>query len=196
MKVFPLSSPKERIPGIIFSVIAIVAFGILLYALRGHTTMLIACSLAVLLVSGMLVFYVVSVLKSACVWDPETKQMEVKGIPGYTVDLSKAVLLQTLPRRSGHTVVRSLVFTDAEDNILAAIPTLFSSRQGVMAEPFAMEMAKEMGLPFKANVPEWEYDKEKYAEHQKQVAIQEKEDRIARRKARAEYRVKKRMNRQ
>lgn len=184
MKEFQLSSPKERTAGIAFSAVMVVCFGVLLYALRKNTMLLIFTALCALLITVLLGFYVVSALKAKCIWDPESKALEVRGFPTYTVDLSKAVLLQTMPRKSVQTTVRCLIFTDAEENILAAIPTLFTSRQGIWAEPFAKEMAKEMGIDFKQNVPEWEYDKEKYAEHQKQVAEEEKAARRQRQQAR------------
>lgn len=191
MKEFQLSSPKERTAGIAFSGVMVVCFGVLLFALRSNIGLLIFCALCALLLTVLLGFYVVSVLKAACIWDPEKKTLEVKGFPTYTLDLSRAVLLQTLPRRSGHATVRCLVFTDAEENILATIPTLFTSRQGLLAEPFAKEMAKEMGIAFKQNIPEWEYDKEKYQEHQKQVAEEERAASRARRQARIERLMKK-----
>ena len=183
MKEFHLSSSGERIAGISFSAVMVVCFGVLLYALRNNLTLLLLCGLAIVFITALLVFYVVSILKARCVLDPQAKTLEVKGFPAYTKDLSQATLLQTLPRKSGHTVVRCLVFSDPEDTIVAAVPTLFTYRQGILAEPMAKEMAALLGIHFKENIPAWEYDKEKFKEHQKEVAEQEKADRLARRQA-------------
>ena len=183
MKEYRLSSPEERLAGISFSVVMVIVFGILLFTVRGNLTMLITCTLAVLLITVLLGFYVLSVLKAACVLDPKAKTMEVKGFPTYTVDLSGAVLLQTLPRRSGHTSVRCLVFSDTDDKIVAAVPTLFTYKQGVRAEPLAMEIAKELGIEFKENVPVWEYDKEEMKKHLAEENEKEKAASRAKRQA-------------
>ena len=58
-----------------------------------------------------------------------------------------------------------------------------------------IELAKEMGLEFQANVEPWHYDEEKRKEHEKEVALQEKEDAKQRKLARAKkmrYRIEKR----
>ncbi len=177
MKKFQLSSPKERIAGIVFSVLIIVCFGILLYALRNNTGLVIMCALGAVLLTVLLVFSVVSMLKTECIVDATAKTLEVKGFPSYTKDISQAVLLQTLPRKSGHSVTRVLVFTDAEENIIATVPTLYTHKQGMMADPMAKEMAAYLGIAFQANVPAWEYDKEAFKQHQKEEAEAEKAER-------------------
>ena len=177
MKQFQLSSPKERIAGIVFSVLIIVCFGILLYALRNNTGLVIMCALGAVLLTVLLVFSVVSMLKTECIVDATAKTLEVKGFPSYTKDISQAVLLQTLPRKSGHSVTRVLVFTDAEENIIATVPTLYTHKQGMMADPMAKEMAAYLGIAFQANVPAWEYDKEAFKQHQKEEAEAEKGER-------------------
>lgn len=187
MKEFPLSTPKERIVSISFSVMMIAVLGLLLYAVRHNTILLIVCALGCSLIAALLVFYILSILKSTCILNTETKILEVRGYPSYTKDLSSAVLLQTISRKSGHTISRVLIFSDAEENIIAAVPTLFTSRQGLYAEPMAKEMAAALGIEFQENIPAWEYDKEKYEEHKKEEAEAEK---LAR-KERAEFRKKK-----
>ena len=192
MKVFRLSTPAERAISASFVAVMLVAFGLLLYALRSNIGLMIACGLAILVIAAMLVIYVINVMKAACVVDAANKTMEVRGLTNYTVDLSKAALLQTLPRKGAQTTIRVLVFTDAEDQIIAKIPTMFSFKSGVQAEPMAKEMAKELGIAFKQNVPEWEYDKEKYKEHEKEVAAQQKKEAKERRQKRIEMRINKR----
>ena len=187
MKEFQLSTRLERIAGVVFGLIMIGAMGLLVYALRSQTLLMVLCGLFALLLSVLLVFSVISILKAKCIYNPETKTMEVRGYRTYTVDLSTAVLLQTLARKNGQTMSRVLIFSDAEENVIATIPTMFTTKQGLQAEPMAKEMAKELGIGFQGNVPEWEYDKEKYEEHLKEEAEAAK----AARKERAELRKKK-----
>ena len=187
MKEFQLSTSKERIAGISFSVVMIVSFFCLLFAVRNNTMLLIFTGLGVVLMTASMVFYIVSILKSVCIVDTEKKILEVKGYPSYTKDVSSAVLLETLPRKSGHTVTRVLVFSDAQENVVAVVPTLYTFKQGALADPMAKEMADALGIEFRRNVPEWQYDKTKYQEHLKEEAEQEKRDR----KERQEMRRKK-----
>ena len=192
MKVFRLSTPAERATSAAFVAAVLVAFGLLLYALRNSVALLITCGLAIVLISVMLVIYVINVMKSACVIDVANKRMEVRGMTNYTVDLSNATMLQTIPRTGAQATIRVLVFTDAENQIIAKVPTMFSFKSGVQAEPMAKEMAKELGIDFKQNVPEWEYDKEKYKEHEKEVAEQQKKEAKERRQKRIQMRINKR----
>lgn len=187
MKEFQLSTRNERIASLCFSVIMIACMGVLVYALRNDTMLLVLCGLCVLLVSVLIVVSVIGMLTSKLILNTETKTLEVKGLRNYTVDVSKAILLQTISRKSGHIVNRALVFSDAEENVIAIIPTNFTSKHGVLAEPMAKEMAQVMGIDFKENVPAWEYDKEKYEEHLKEEAEEAKKAR----KERAEMRKKK-----
>lgn len=192
MKVFRLSTPAERATSASFVAVVLTAFGLLLYNLRSQTGLMIASGLAILLIDVLLVIYVINVMKAACVIDTENKTMEVRGLTNYTVDLSAATMLQTIPQKGAQATIRVLVFTDAEDKIVAKVPTMFSFKSGVQAEPMAKEMAKELGIAFKQNVPEWEYDKEKYKEHEKEVAEQQKKDAKERRQKRMEMRINKR----
>lgn len=187
MKEFQLSTSKERIAGISFSVVMIVSFFCLLFAVRNNTMLLLFTGLGVVLMTASMVFYIVSILKSVCIVDTEKKILEVKGYPSYTKDVSSAVLLETLPRKSGHTVTRVLVFSDAQENVVAVVPTLYTFKQGALADPMAKEMADALGIEFRRNVPEWQYDKTKYQEHLKEEEEQEKRDR----KERQEMRRKK-----
>jgi hypothetical protein len=191
MKEFRLSTQAERIASISFSAAIIAAFGILLYALRSQLWLMILCGLFVLLISAMLVIYVINVLKSVCIVDTQNKTIEVRGIANFTADISKAVLLQTIGKKNSQTSVRVLVFTDEEMEIVAKVPTMFTFKQGILAEPMAKEMAKELGIEFKENVPVWEYDKEAYKQHQKEEAEREKREAKERRKARFAWRIKK-----
>ena len=184
---FQLSTKKERILSVCFCVVMIAALGALVYALRNNTMLLILCGLFGLLLSVLMALSVVSMLKAKCIVNAEAKTLEVKGNPSYTKDLSSAVLLQTMAKKNSQATSRMLVFSDAEENVIATIPTLFTSRQGILAEPMAKEMAQFLGIDFKANVPAWEYDKEAYQQHLKDEAEREK----AERKERQEMRRKK-----
>ena len=69
MKIFRLSTPAERATSAAFVAAVLVAFGVLLYALRNSIGLLLVCGLAIVLISVMLVIYVVNVMKAACVID-------------------------------------------------------------------------------------------------------------------------------
>ena len=58
----------------------------------------------------------------------------------------------------------------------------------------AKEIAAELGIDFKQNVPDWELDKEKYQEHVKEEAAREKAEAKERRKKKMQYRIEKRKN--
>ena len=195
MKEFQLSTQKERTASIAFSLAAICCFALLLFALRGNTAMLILCGLCVLPVTAILVFYIFTICKSRCVLNTQTKVLEVRGFPtNYTRDLSEAILVQTFARKSGHTTSRVIIFSDKEENIIATIPTLFTYKQGVMADPLAKEMAEALDIEFQANVPAWYYDKEAFKQHQIEEAQREKEEREERKKMRTKtlmYRYRK-----
>ena len=90
--------------------------------------------------------------------------------------------------KSGHVESRSLVFTDAEGDTVAIVPTYFTSNRGMRAEPMAKEMAADLGLAFQANVPEWEYDKEAQKAHDIEVERQQKEDARIRREGKVKLR--------
>ena len=185
MKEFPLSTPRERLAGISFSIALVIVFGVLLYVLRNNTMLLVLVALCALPLTALLIFYIVSITKSTCYVNKESMTLEVKGYPSFSRDISSAVLLQTVARRSSYSMTRTLVFTDAEERIVAAVPTLYTFRRGLQAEPMAKEMAAYLGIEFQANVPAWEYDKEAYEQHLKDEAEQNKKDRqerIARRR--------------
>lgn len=184
MKTYRLSTPMERIASVAVVAIVLVIAGLLLQSLRGQIGLMIFCGVTVALIAVMLITYVINAMKGACVIDTTNKIMEVRGLANYTVDLSTATLLQTIPQKSAQTTIRVLIFSDAEGKIIAQVPTMFSFKSGVQAEPMAKEMAKDLGIDFKQNVPEWEYDKEKYKEHEKEVAEQQRREAEARRQKR------------
>ena len=95
------------------------------------------------------------------------------------------MLVQTFARKNGHTTSRVSVFSDVQENIIATIPTHFTSKQGALADPLAKEMAEALGIDFQANVPAWHYDKEAYKQYQLEEAQREKEEREERKKLRA-----------
>ena len=174
MKKFQLSTPAERSKGIIFALITVIAMVALLFALRND-----------IIILGL---YVMNVAKAACYPDAEKKTLRVTGFQERSIDLSKATCLETITVKSGHVEGRSLAFSDAEGNVVAIVPTYFTSNRGVLAEPMAMELAKELNLEFFANVPAWEYDEEAREAHEKEVAQQQKEDAKQRREAKKAYR--------
>lgn len=196
MKKYPLSTPAERTAGIIFSLIMTAVLAVLLYALRSDLTILLLTAAGVVLVVSILALYVLNVTKAACVYDPATNTLKVLGFQERIIDLSKVTCLQTVTVKSGHVESRSLAFTDAEGAVVAVVPTYFTSKRGVLAEPMAKGMAAELGLEFQTNVPAWEYDEEARKAHEIEVALQEKEDAKARKEARKalrEAKIRKKM---
>ena len=194
MKEFRLSTPGERLGSIVFSVFVILGMGGLLLLLRENIGLLIACGIATALLTLLLGVYIYNVVRTVCIVDPEKKQLTYKGVGGKVYDLTNAVQLQTLSKRNGQTSIRTLVFSDEEDMIVAVVPTMFTYRQGMMAEPMAEEMAKTLGIRFKRNIPEWEFDKELYKQHLKEEAAQQKAESKARREAKMKHRISKYKN--
>ena len=176
MKKYPLSSPKERAVGIIFSLVIIAVMGLLLYALRNNTMMMVLVGIGVLLVTVILCLYMLNVVKAVIVYDPKSRVLKVKGFAERTINLDEVTMLQTITVKSGHVESRSLVFSNADDQIVCVVPTYFTSNRGMPAEPMAMQMAKELGIEFQANVPKWEYDKEARKAHDIEVEKQRKAD--------------------
>ncbi len=191
MKKFQLSTPAERMVGITFSVIISAALVFLLFALRNNMAVLLLTAVGVGVVVFVFALYVLNVAKAACIPDPESKTLRVTGVRERNIDLSRAAYLQTIPVKSGHIESRSLAFTDAEDKVLAIVPTYFTSRRGVLAEPLAKELAQVLNLEFVEKVPVWEYDKEARKAHDIEVEQQEKEAAKADREARKALRAAK-----
>lgn len=188
MKKYPLSTPAERAAGIAFSIIIIAVMGVLLYALRNNLAILLLISAGVILVAFILILYVMNVTKAACVYEPHTRKLKILGFRERTIDLNKVACLQTITVKSGHVESRSLAFTDAEGSVVAIVPTYFTSKRGVLAEPMAKAMAADLGLEFQENVPAWEYDEEARKAHEIEVAKQQKEDAKKRRANKIAYR--------
>lgn len=196
MKQYYLSTPAERVAGIAYSLVMSVVLLLLLYALRGNLAILLLTAVGVLLVVGILLMYVLNVSKAACIPDVKNRSLKVTGLHPRTIDLTNAVCLETITVKSGHIESRSLAFTDAEGRAVAIVPTYFTSKRGVLAEPMAKELAAALNLEFKANVPVWEYDEEARKAHDIEVAQQEKEEAKARkegRKALREAKIRKKM---
>lgn len=196
MKKYPLSTSAERTTGVLFSFAMIAALALLLYALRGNLTYLLLIGLCVLLVSAILILYVLNVGKAACVYDPQTDSLKVVGFRDYTIDLNKVACIQTIAVKTGQVESRSIAFTDAEGAMVAVVPTYFTSKRGVMAEPMAKQMAADMGIEFQENVPAWEYDDEARKIHDAEVIQQEKEEAKARREGKKKLmqaKIRKRM---
>lgn len=183
MKSFRLSSDKERIAGLVFCPAAIVCFLLLLFALRREPAILVLAAIGVVMLSIVLGMYVYTVARAVCIPDAQAKKLHVKGLRDYTLDLSEAATLETVGIKNGHVIGRALIFRDAEGKVVGSVPTLFTSRQGVLAEPMAMELAEALNLSFIANLNPWDYDEEARIEHEKQVAIEEKEAAKKRREA-------------
>lgn len=191
MKKFYLSTKSERTMGIIFAVVMNLVLIGLLFALRNNLGVFVFAAICVALVIAVFTMYTIGVSKAVCIPDAENKKLVVKGFRERNIDLSKAVCLETITVKSGHVKSRSLAFSDAEGGIVAVVPTYFTSKQGVLAEPMAKELAQALNLEFFANVPVWEYDEEARKAHEIEVAQQEKEEAKVRKEAKKALRVAK-----
>ena len=174
MKIHRLSSSAERITAVCICAVLILCMAFLVIALSGDFFSLVICLLASLLVCAGLIFYVTNLFKAACIAHCVEKKLEIKGFPDYTVDLSEAVCVQTAPYKNGPGATRTLVFTDGKEEVVASLPTFFTANQGAQAEPVAMELAKDLGISFRATLEPWEYDPVKRKEHLKEVSEKEK----------------------
>lgn len=191
MKKFYLSTPKERIFGILFSVIMSAVLLLLIFVLREDFAIMLTVCLGVALVIIILALYVINVGRASIIYDPQSRILRVTGFQERHIDLDKVARLETIPMKSGHTQSRSLAFTDVQGDVVAIVPTYFTSKQGVWAEPMAMELAKELNVEFRANVPAWYYDKEARRIHDEEERQREKEEAKADRERRAAARAAK-----
>lgn len=195
MKEFRLSRTSDRVAGVISTAGTTAAFAALLYAVRGDIALLIFCGLGALLICGLLFLYARNVFRAVCIADAGTKQLQVRGIKDYTVDVSGATLMQTIAKKNGQSTVRMIVFSDEEDRILATVPTMYTFRGGIWADPVAREMAEYLGIAFQQNVPDWEFDKKKYQEHIKEESERQRKEAKERRRKKAQLRMQKLKNR-
>ncbi len=191
MKKFYLSTKEERTKGIVFAAVMIVAMAALLLLLREDLGVMLLTAAGVALLSVVLVYYMLNVTKAAVIALPEEKKVRVEGVRSFELDLTDAVQLETIPVKNGQVMGRALAFSDAEGKVVGIVPTMFTARQGVDAEPMAIELAQILGLEFYANVPRWEYDEEARKVHEAEVAEQEKKDAAARREAKRKLRIAK-----
>ena len=175
MKTYRLSSLSERLTALLICAVMIAFMAFLCIALWGDLFSALICILASVLVCCALIFYVVNLLKAAVAARPEEQVLEVKGISGYTVSIASAVTLETAGIKTGPVATRSLIFRDAQGEVVASVPAFFTASQGAQAEPLAKALADDLHLTFKPTLEEWEYDKAARKEHQKQQAQKEKE---------------------
>lgn len=178
-KKFSLSSSVDRIVGTAVAVALNLMMVFLIFLLSKDTLSLIIVTVCVVLVAAVLIFYVLNLYNAACTPLPENRKILVHGFPDCTYDLSDAASVQTVSYKSGALATRTIVFCNSADDVVASVPTFFFSRQGVMAEPLAKNIAEALGLTFIPSLPVWEYDKELRKKHEKEVAAKEKESRKA-----------------
>lgn len=195
MKEFRMSNLADRIAGVIAALGTTAAFVALLYNLRSNIVLMLFCGLGAVLICGLLVLYARNVFRAVCIADAETKKLEVRGIKDYTVDVSKATLMQTTIRKNGQSSVRVILFSDEEDQIIAVVPTMYSFRGGIWADPVAKEMAEHLGIAFQQNVPDWEFDRKKYQEHVKEEDERQRKEAKERRQKKMQMRIQKIKNR-
>lgn len=191
MTKFYLSTKTERTLGILFSLVVSAALVVLLIALGGNWGVFALTAIGALIIVAILAMYVLNVTKAACIPDLENNVLRITGVQERTIDLSTVACLETITVKSGHVEGRSLAFTNGEGNVVAIVPTYFTSKRGVLAEPMAIELAKALNIEFRANVPLWEYDEEARKAHEIEVEEQRKADAKARRENKKKLRIAK-----
>lgn len=191
MKKFRLSKPYDRVMGIAIATLATAGLGLLIYAMRHDTGLLIFCALAAVLICGLMVMYVINVFRAVCIADAETKKVDVRGLKNYELDVSEATLVQTVVRKNGQMLSRIIVFCNDEEKIIGAVPTMHTYRGGIWADPLAREMAEHLGIPFQQSVPDWEFDMKKYREHMQEEEEKQRQADKERRKKKLQLRIQK-----
>ena len=197
MKKYYLSTPSERNAGIAFTFLVSIALIFLLVKIRGNLTIFLLSAVCVVLIIGILAMYALNAAKAACVIDEQSQLLRITGFPERKIPLTKIACLETIKVKTGQVESRSLAFTDAEGGVVAIVPTYFTSKRGVLAEPMAMELAQAMNITFKSNVPAWEYDEEARKAHDIEMQQQEKEESKKRREAKKAFReakIRQKMN--
>lgn len=177
MKRFSLCSPRERITASILCGLLIACMGLLIFILRFDLFSCIVCAVACVPVGAGLAFYVLNLYRCGITVREGADTLVVHGFPEYKVDLEGAVSLQTAAFKSGPIATRTLVFSDETGAACASVPTFYTANQGACAEPMARELAQTLGLAFVDTVPVWEYDKQARREHQKQLALEDRQNR-------------------
>lgn len=174
-----LSSSADRVAGAAVAAILSLMMVFLVFLLSKNILSLIIITVCVMLVTAVLIFYVLNLYKAACTPLPQEKKLLVYGFPNCIYDLADAVSVQTVSYQSGALATRTLVFYNADNDLIVSVPTFFFSRQGVMAEPVAQKIAAELDLTFVPSLEPWEYDKDLWKQHQAEKAEKEKEARKA-----------------
>jgi ABC-type amino acid transport substrate-binding protein len=105
---------------------------VLIFALRNDLAIMLAVCAGVALVIIILALYVINVGRAAVIYDPQSSTLRVIGFQERHIDLNKVARLETIPMKSGHTQSRSLAFTDIEGDVVAIVPTYFTSKQGIL----------------------------------------------------------------
>lgn len=195
MKEFRLSNRADCIAGVITAVGVTAAFAVLLYSVRSNIALMIFCALGAVLICGLLFLYARNVFRAVCIADAETKKLQVRGVKDCTVDVSGATLMQTVIRKNGQSSVRVILFSNEEDQIIAVVPTMYTFRGGIWADPVAKELAEHLGIAFQQNVPDWEFDRKKYQEHIKEEEQRQRKEAKERRRKKMQLRIQKIKNR-
>lgn len=179
MNNYRLSSSAERVAGVCVSGTLILFMLALMFVLRGDLLALIIVGLAGVLLATVLIIYLVNLFRAACIPDTDNHLLLVRGLPDQMIDLSDAVALETVAYQNGPVATRTLVFSNGDGDVVAAVPTFFTNHQGAQAEPLAMELARDLDLAFIHRLQSWEYDRDARKEHEKKLVEEAKEKRKA-----------------
>ena len=187
MKEIRLSGRTDRVTAWLVTALLAALVVFLLRALRGDPSARILLLLVGLAVLAVTLFYLLSVIRAACV--VSDAGLEIVGPVRYRQPLDGVAGVRTQGFTAGPVARRSIVLTDAQEQPVATIPTYFTSRGGALAEPAAQALAAALELPFTPSLEPWEYDRAARREHNKALA---EEERRARKERRAARRAKRR----
>lgn len=179
MKTIRLSSPADRRNAWGFAVLLFALIAVVMLTVRFGVGYFILISLCSLFGVAMTAAYLSAVIKAAVRIDGDS-HLRVYGLVSSTEDFSGAVSVKTVPVEMGPIRSRVIALCNSQGEAVCTMSTMFTSREGVMAEPAAMELAELLDLDFQPTVEKWKYDKDAMREHKAEEKKQRKEKRSRR----------------
>lgn len=158
MKIIALSSAKEKSSAFIIVVLTLLCSLFVLTRPNlepGSMLLLLICCLSALLLLGLYLM----LLAKAAILIVGKEELQINGIGSYRENISAAAAVQTAEACLGPVRSRIICLLDKDGNRVCTINTLFTAKDGVMAEPAAKALAEALGLCFLPSVEEWLYDK-------------------------------------
>jgi len=176
MNIIRLSSHTDRKNAWGLAAFLVLLILIVLFSVGRGVGYFILISLCSLVTIGMAAVYICAVMKAAVEIDGY-RHLKIYGLVNTSADCSNAVSVKTAPVSVGPIQTRSILLCDRQGEIVCSVATMFTSHEGAMAEPAAMELAELLKLEFEPTVERWKYDKDAMREHKENEKRQKKEKR-------------------